>query len=400
MFLKRLLAGTVVAASLAGLAFVAHTLVPEKDLGSDVFREQFAVTLVLPHGSASIRTVDYYPDMRTRKSALEDHADGTTTHYDYRPDGTLSGAVVFAKVDGSVKVRPVVRRSVMEADGVTYLADTEFDGSGRVTKEVALQEDGSTTRRYFHADGTLAKDQVMVRDGSRWKLMNELAFAADGSKSRVLAVTAGVAAIDTLYGSDEVVRAVRTTDLKFGKYNEVWFDSDGKTPIREVEQNSSRTQVLVKRKDGSISEKFIWYGDLKTGSLTAYVMDKHSNKRLEQTQYFIEGQLRMRSAEVYLPDGRRTDLVMFRTHGQESGTVEFTVHFEGKNFTEPHTRHEFRTDNTLESVKKQKDNQTTISEQKFTAQQNVKPDINPDWITVRKVELPPQVIPYVEQREH
>ena len=50
-------------------------------------------------------------------------------------------------------------------------------------------------------------------------------------------------------------------------------------------------------------------------------------------------------------------------------------------------------------MKKQKDNQTTISEQKFTALQNIKPDINPDWITVRDVPLPPQVIAYVEERD-
>lgn len=400
MFLKRIIAGAAIATALAVLAFVAITLAPEKDLGRDVFREQFAVTLVLPKGTGSIRTVDYYPDSaHTRKSAVEDNADGTTTHFHYRPDGTLNDAIVFAKVDVNVKDRPVIRKSVMAADGVTYVTDFEYDIAGRTTKEVVLQMDGSTTRRYFHTDGSIARDQLMVRDGTRWKLMNELAFNADGSKARVLVVTAGVAGVDTLYGPGEVVLAVRTSDLKFGKYNEVWFDTDGKTPIRVVEQDSNRTTITVKRKDGSISEKFVWFGNMKGGNLTAYVMDGASNKRIEQTLYFIEGQLRMRSAEVYQPDGRKTDLVMFRTHGKEAGTVEFTVHFDGINFTQPHTRYEYRTDNTLESVKKQQDSTTIISEQKFTVQQNVKPGINPDWTTVREVPMPPQVIAYVEQRE-
>lgn len=399
MFLKRILAGAAIATALALLALGAFTLVPEKDLGRDVFREQHPVKLVLPTGTGSIRTVDFYPDKRTRKSAVEDHADGTTTHYHYRPDGTLSDAFVLGKAAENAKFRPVIRKSVMEADGVTYTADTEFDTTGRITKLVALQPDGSTTRRYFHADGKLAKDQLMVRNGDQWKLMSELAFQADGSKERVFAVTAGVEALDTLYGPGGVVRAVRKTDLKIGKYTEVWFDTDGKTPIREVDQDSNRTHVVVKRKDGTVSEDFTWYGDLKTGYLTALVMDNASKRRIEQSLYFIEGQLRLRSVEVYQPDGRRTDLVIFRTTGQGVGTVEFTVHFEGKNWTEPHTRREFRTDNTLESVKQQKDSQTTISEKKFAAWQNVKPDINPDWTTVRKVVIPPQVIPYVEQRD-
>lgn len=399
MFLKRILAGVATASALAALALVAYTLVPERDLGRDVFREQFAVKLVLPTGTGSIRTVEFYPDKRTRKSAVEDHADGTTTLYNYRPDGTLEGATVLAKAEENVTVRPIIRKSVMEADGVTYTTDTEYDITGRVTKTVVLQADGSTTRRYFHADGQIAKDQIMVRNGSQWKLMSELAFSADGAKERVLNVTAGVSAVDTLYGPGEVFRAVLTTDYKVGKYGEIWFDTDGKTPIREVEQDSNRTQVLVKRKDGSVAEKYVWYGEVKTGSLTVYVLDKAAKTRLEQTLFFTEGQLRMRSVEVYQADGRRTDLVVFRTTGAEVGTVEFAVHFDGKDWSEPHTRREFRTDNTLESLKKQKNNQTMVSEQKFAAWQNVKPDINPDWTTVRTVPLPPQVIAYVPERD-
>ncbi len=391
---------TAVVVTVAALVAI-HFSTPE-DLGSKVFLERFSVELVLPKSTGSIRTVDFYPDKITRKSAVEDHANGTTTHYHYRPDGTLSDAVVYAKVEENVSVRPVIRKSVMATDGVTYREDTEYDIIGRVTKLVALQADGTTTRRYFHPNGQLAKDQLMARDdSSRWKLMNERAFLADGSKERVLVVTKGVDAVDTLYGPGEVVRAVRTTDLRFGKYQELWFDTDGKTAIREVQQNSNRTEVVVRRKDGSLSEKFTWIGSIETGSLTALVMDEASNKRLEQTLYFIEGQLRMRSIEVYQADGRKTDLVVFRTYGKDAGTVEFIANFDtAEGFAGPHTRREFRTDDTLEVVKKQADSKTTISEQRIPPQQKIKPNLDSDWTTVRSVPLPPQVIAYIESREH
>lgn len=369
------------------------------NLGGDVFREHHGNQLELPRASGSIRTVELYPDKRTPRFGIEDHADGTTTHYYYRPDGTLEQAARFGKPDQLTGERAVLRNSLMEPDGVTYREDKEYLADGSLTKEVALQADGTTTRRYYHANGRIARDQVMERDARVWKLASESAFHADGTRQRQFLVTPGVSTVDTLYWPGEKVMAVRTHEHKASRYKEVWFDQDGETVIREVDQDWHGTKIVIKRKNGTVAEQHVWYGNVKDGSQYVTVMDEAGKKRLVQYLFVYEGELRLRSVEAYDAQGTWTDLVIFETVGPSAGNVEFEVKFEGGSWSGPHTRREYRKDGSLEVVYKKKDSNTVVSEKKFSETDNIRPAIDAEWTKRRMVTLPPQVIEFVPESE-
>jgi len=401
MFLRKLAPWAAGGAAIIAIALLSVNLVPEKNLANGAIQEHYGNKLVLPKGTASIRTLELYPDKRTPKFGVEDHSDGTTTHYHYRPDGTLERARVFGNAGDSAR-RPVIRESTMAADGKTYLTDVAYNLDGTVIRNVALLNDTTTTRRYFHNNGAIARDQIMSLDGKVWKLTSELAFREDGRKARVFTVTAGVSAVDTIYGDNQQVVALKTRDFKKDTYDEVWYAEDGKTELRVVKQTTSGTNVSVKRADGSTAQEVYWYGNIKD-AWVIYVKEMDAKGRLTFQQNFSlsEGEQRLRSVEFYTA-GIRKRLILFRTTGPENGNVEIETRFEGNtgNFGEPHTQWFYRKEGSLEAKRHYSKGSELVSETLYTESQNLRATVDPDWTKNRMVsEVPPQVIPYVPERD-
>lgn len=403
MFTKTKLAiiafvGVVVVAIIAA---VVITLWPQPDLADGIYPDRFGNQLHLPQKTGAIRTVEMYRDERTPKFGVEDHADGTTTHYHYRPDGTLASATRYAAADTTGN-RMVIRDSTMAADGFTYLRDLTYFADGSVSKDFSLREDGTTRRRFFHDNGVLAKEQVMEYEWRVWKVMSEKAFFADGLKSRVFLITRGKSLEDTIYGAGETLQAYKKHDYVARTYNETWYNDDGKTPLRKVEQTPDGTKATVLRNDGTVAEEYIWWGEVKKAGITVNLLDRAGRKRYEQTYWwgFDSNTLKFRSVEVFDAAGNLTDWVMYYTSGPESGKVEAEATFSSdKGWNGPHIRREYRKDGSLAVVKHNQNTSTTVSEEKFTAEQNILPTINPEWIARHAVDTPPQMVTYVPPRD-
>lgn len=385
----------VVASSVAGVVVFA----PQQDIAGDIFPERTGNQLQLPHGTGAIRTVEMWDDKRTPRFGIEDHADGTSTHYRYRADGTLASATRYAAADETGN-RAIIRDSAMKEDGFTYVKDIAYFADGSVEKDFSLSDDGTTLRRFYHSNGVLAKEQVMELEWRTWKVMSELAFYDNGNKARVFLITRGKSLVDTIYGADEKVQAFKKHDYLTRTYNEVWYFEDGKTEQRLVEQTSEGTTATVKREDGSIAETYSWWGEVKDSGITVSVMDDASRMWLKQTYWWDKGALRLRSVEVFDPAGKLTNFVMFYTSGSEAGSVEATVEFHGTDgWKDLHTRREYRKDGTLSVEKRQQNTGTTISETKYTPEENLRAEVNPEWVAVRSLPNPPQMIGYVSPRE-
>jgi antitoxin component YwqK of YwqJK toxin-antitoxin module len=403
MFTKNKLAlvafiGVVVLAIVAA-AVIAFT--PKPDLTSDLFPERFGNELQLPQNTGSIRTLEMWEDQRTPKFGIEDHADGSTTHYRYRPDGTLASATLYAAADQSGN-REVIRDSTMAADGFTYLKDITYFQDGTVWKDFVLADDGTTHRKFYHPNGVLAKEQVMEYEWRVWKLMSEQAFFDDGKKSRVFLITRGKSLEDTIYGAGQVLQVHKKHDYVARTYNETWYHDDGKTPLRVVEQTADGTTATVMRRDGTIAEEYRWWGEVQKSGITVNVFDRAGRKRYQQTYWwgYHTNKLEFRSVEVFDANGTLTNFVMYYTSGPESGKVEAEVTFSSKEgWKGPHVRREYRKDGSLAVAKTNQNTSTTVFEQKFDAAQNIQPTINPQWIVRHMVDTPPQMVTYVPPRD-
>lgn len=368
-----------------------------RDLAVDVFQER-TNRVELPTASGSIRTVELYPDKLTRKHGVEENADGTTNNYWYRPDGTLDHANTLGVPDAAGNRREV-RRTQMERDGVTFKSDLSFYKDGTSKSEIVLRDDKTTTRRYFHQSGELAKDQVMSLVNKVWYVTHEDAFYEDGAKQRVFRVEPGVSETDTLYAQNERVTAIKVQDLKAGTYKETWYYEDGTSPMREVWQDYSGTVITAKRKDGSVSVKTLFqYGNIVNAYITVQVFDRQGQKRLEQGFSKYEGTDRLRSVEVYR-DGKKKELLMlYGGGGPEAGGVEFHIIFDGDGFSGPRVRREYRKDGSL-AVERREGGSIPLSAVMFTEEQNIRhAALDPDIVKNRiPTELPPQKIQFIPE---
>lgn len=389
----------VVAIAIAAAAVIVFY--PKPDLTSDLFPDRFGNELQLPQKTGSIRTLEMWEDQRTPKFGIEDHADGTTTHYRYRSDGTLASATLYAAMDDSGQ-RAVIRDSTMAADGFTYVKDITYFADGSVWKDFVLADDGTTHRMFYHPNGILAKDQVMEYEWRVWKLMSEKAFYDDGKKARVFLITRGKSLEDTIYGAGETLQAHKKHDYVARTYTETWYHDDGKTPLRLVEQTSEGTKATVMRMDGTVAETYSWWGEVQKSGITVNIFDRAGRKRYEQTYWwgYQTNKLELRSVEVFDRNGKLTNFVMYYTSGPEAGKVEADATFSSdQGWSGPHVRREYRKDGTLAVAKQNKNTSTTISEEKFTAEQNILPTINSEWAVWHSVDTPPQMVTYVPPRD-
>jgi hypothetical protein len=404
MFGRQVLA----AAGLLALSLVAALIIAavgpgaEKDLAREAFQKPHGSRIELPKGSQSIRVVELYPDRRTRKHGVEDHPDGSTSHYWYRPDATLERAVTYASASAEGE-RTVLRLARMEPDGVTFTEELGYYLDGTLERHVILQEDGTTSRRYYHSNSQIARDQVLRRDGKEWRLAFEAAFRLDGTRERSFLITAGVSTVDTLFNEKERVVVVKTHDHKRETYAEAWYQDDGTTVKREVKQDYQGTTVVVFRDNGTALHRLVWHGNVKDGYLTVSVLNLAGKKVMDQTYYYHEGQQRLKSVELFGADEKRHRLIVFHS-ALSPLTVEFDVVFKtpvtGYGWQGPHHRRDYRKDGTLETEKENADSSTLVWERKFAVSDNVRPVVDPSWIKWRLPDdLPPQVIEYIPESD-
>lgn len=376
---------------------------PETPIDANLdFGTRLANRIELPTDSSSIRTVEYYADGKTRKAGVEDLADGTTNHYWYRANGTLDRAVAHAKADDN-GYRSILRQTQMEPDGVTFRFDREFYPDGKVAKSVVLEDKNTTSRRYYHANGTLAKDQVLRRSEKvKWHLFFESARRADGSKEREYKLVGTPDAVysftDYHYTPAGAVDVAKVADYMRGTYIEQHFNDVG-VLVKLIEQGQSGTSMKINRNDGSLAETYYWYGPVVNGYFMRTLFDTAGKKTATETWWFVGGQQLRRSAEWYDSAGNLKRQRVYR-YGQDAGTLESENIFEGNGWNSGNrTQRTFRPDGSLEKEVVSDGKGEKLSEQTFAPGTTGGAHAEHEVPVFPLKELPPQVIAYFED-EH
>lgn len=389
---------TLAAVSISALAMAGGYFATAGDtISTDVFPDRLPVRAEL-HQGEDLRTVEFHADGITPRHALAHNSDGTTSHYNYRVDGTLETAeTILTREDGT---NVVIRHADIMADGVTYKYDVQYFEDGvRKFKENRLVDATTQHRQYFHDNGVVRADQTIVYDSKSyskkgWKLFAESTYRPDASLVSTFKYLENDGS-DRQYFSDKgVLTSWKKVTNYASNYEEVQFQPDGKTPIRVMKQDHQNTEVITYRPDGSMFENRKWYGPVESAMMTVITYDQKGIRVLSQSYMGATDKYRLWSINSFTADGKDDHRHISFTVG---GAVTETVYFgDGSKWTNRY----FGVDGFLQKETDMVAGQGAVATREYTAADNIRMDIPAEWLVMTKWELPPQIIPYVPAYMH
>ncbi|MGD9681109.1 MAG: hypothetical protein AB7W16_07995 [Candidatus Obscuribacterales bacterium] len=401
MFRKATVITTVaVVALLSGVLTVTLMNREKPSITEGAFGSKLTHGVELPAGSGSIRVVDFWPDGITRKQGTEYNQDGSMSHYWFRNDGTLRHATTLGPAGDDGK-RPTIRVTDMAPDGRTFESDTEWYASGALKKVVKLESDGNTSRQFYFETGQLDREQQMVLADGTWKLASESAFRADGTRSRTFLV-GDKETTDMLFNEHEVAVVVKVHNKKLDQYTERWYEDDGKTLKRAVDQNDQGTLLAVKGEGGVDRVTYDFSGNMADGMLEVTFFDAHGVKVATQSWWVIEGKRVLRAVMFFDKDGKWDRQYLVEVSGPGAGKIERDTKFGGMDYRGNYTSRNYAPDGTLKSVNVYGPDGKQVSETTHNSQENIGPEIDPRVTEYKLFELsipetPPQAVEYVPQ---
>lgn len=401
MFKKATVFTTVAVVALLSVALTVTLMNRETDsIAGGAFAVKPTRGVELPAGSESIRIVDFWPDGTTRKEGTEYNRDGSVSQYWFRPDGTLRHATVLGP-EGEDGKRATLRVTDMAPDGRTFQTDTEWYASGALKKVVKLESDGNTSRRFYFETGQLDREQQMVLADGTWRLASESAFRADGTKSRTFLVGDGETT-DLLFNENELAVVVRVHNKKLDQYTERWYEDDGKTLKRAVDQNNQGTLLAIKGAGGVDRVTYDFSGNMADGMLEVTFYDEKGVKVATQSWWVLEGKRVLRAVMFFDKDGKWDRQYLIEVSGPGAGKVERDTKFGGMDFRGNYTSRNYAPDGTLKSVIVYGPDGKQVSETTHDSHENIAPEIDPRITRYKLFELsipetPPQVVEYVPQ---
>ncbi|MCA9801070.1 MAG: hypothetical protein KC777_03745 [Cyanobacteria bacterium HKST-UBA02] len=401
MFRKATVITTVtVVALLSGVLTVTLMNREKPSITEGAFGSKLTRGVELPAGSESIRIIDFWPDGITRKQGTEYNQDGSISHYWFREDGTLRHATTLGPAGDDGK-RPTIRVTDMAPDGRTFESDTEWYASGAMKKLVKLESDGNTSRQFYFENGQLDREQQMVLAEGTWKLASESAFRADGTKSRTFLV-GDKETTDMLFNEHEVAIVVKVHNKKLDQYTERWYEDDGKTLKRAVDQNDQGTLLAVKGEGGVDRVTYDFSGNMADGMLEVTFFDEHGVKVATQSWWVIEGKRVLRAVMFFDKDGKWDRQYLIEVSGAGAGKIERDTKFGGMDYRGNYTSRNYAPDGTLKSVNVYGPDGKQVSETTHNSQESIGPEIDPRVTEYKLFELsipetPPQAVEYVPQ---
>lgn len=390
------------AVSLSAIALAGGFYLTAGDtINNDVFPDHLSTRTEL-HPGEDLRNVEFYADGVTPRHSFAYNTDGTTSNYNYRPDGTLETAETILTKDDGTKI--VLRHADIMPDGVTYKHDVEYFADGvRKAKENTLVDGKTQHRLYYHENGAVRSDQTLVFDGQSlvytgqsyvkkgWFLSTESVYRADST----LASTFKSGANDSSERQNFSDKGVLVSWMKTGEYQSTYeeavYQADGKTLVRKMKQDHQNTEVTTYRPDGSPSETREWYGPVATAMMTVVTFDKNGIRVLTQSYMSASDKYRLYSINTYSADGKDDRRHISFTVG---GAATETVYFgDGSTWVNRY----FSASGFLQKEDDMKAGSGVQATREYTEADNIRMDIPKEWLVMTKWEAPKQVIPYVPQ---
>lgn len=367
----------------------------------DLWKNTLSVRYELREGEVG-RRVEYYPDLVTPRYALADLVDGNSQELFYRKDGTLEKSTTYGElVNGS---RSVLRISVMDSDGVTFIEDKSFFESGNPKSLLVLEDpDTSLQKMYYDKEGwTLALSRTISRanEDRAWFTIAESAFRENGSKSKTFEIEEGVETT-TFFDAEENVSQLLVLNRNKDLYTERDFGEDGETVIRSVDQDDDGTRMSLHRPDGTVLEQREWWGEVGASGMHVHKFDEEGRKIISQWWLIMDGELYLRQVRVIDPAGGfDRNMLIFETNGEGVGKVQYEMDYHSpRESNGPHTYREFHPDGTLKAEKIYSTGSELVSEKSFAPEDKVLVEHDPEWLEIQDVEFPPYVIEYIPDDE-
>lgn len=355
----------------------------------NVYPEKLPVQAQL-HDGEDLRNVEYYPDNVTPRRAVAYNKDGSESEYNYRPDGTLERAqTVLVDETGT---RTLIRKAEFLADGVTYKHDIEYFADGtRVRKELVLADANTQHRKYYHDNGAVYEDQVIVLDRKGWKLSTESEYRADSS----LVSTYQAFEYDSWERKFFDEKGALTMKQGVGRWGSEYTELtylNGTVAVREVIQNSSGTKLITRRPDGTIAEERQWYGPLTKAMMVVTIFDQNGKKDFYQSYYSRDdGGYDLSTLTIYAPNGNNARTVYY----EKDGKINETIY--NPEDSKKWMRRLYRANHTLSEEIDMETGKGKVATRTFSEEDNIRFEIPERFVEFFPFTLPDQVIEYHPQ---
>ncbi len=387
-----------VSLSAVALTGVLYTTGSET-FNADVFPDHLSVRAEL-HKGEDLRNVEFWSDGVTPRRSTAFNTDGTTSHYDYRPDGTLQTAETIRTLDNGTKI--VVRHADIMPDGATYKYDVQFFDDGvRKAKENRLVDAKTQHRLYYHENGVIRAEQTLLFDGQSlvyngsnyvrrgWYMDNESVYRADTSLASTYKSLANEGSERRNFSDKGVLVSWMKTGEYKSTYEEAIYQDDGKTLVRKMSQTHQNTSVSTYRPNGSIAETRQWFGPVDTAMMTVDTFDANGVRILTQSYMSASDKYRLYSINTYTADGKDDRRHISYDIG---GSATETVYFgDGSTWVNRY----FNAEGFLYKETDMKAGSGGGATREYTNADNIRMDIPKEWLVMTKWEAPKQVIPYI-----
>lgn len=349
-----------------------------------------------------IRNVEYFEDNITRRHATIINTDSSLTEFWYWPSGNLKEAITYFPENASGKGQRKVRRhATLLEDGITYATDFEYNLSGSVSTSTNLEKSGErATRRHFAANGKLTKEELFTKRPTTpiatWYRLSSCTFHSNGNLFESFeAVGFFGYAIKRFSADNHLLFTSQLSDYAT-EYQEKWFFDDGKSPKREVFQDTAGTKVRIYHPNGTRLEERAWHGPVQGGMMNIKSFDPVNGNQLLEQEFMQVGakylpyrftvfKANVKSLYIllYLDNPTRVQ-VATQYHSQIDDSGERTKTFYDK---DGYVIREFRETRTGEK--------RWLHEYKSSDKVKREPTaFNPEWIALRPYEMPPEIVKF------
>lgn len=335
------------------------------------------------HPGETVRVVEYGDDTFQKVTGTAGYPDGAVAELDYHPNNEVR-EILSHFADGRLK-----QWAILQPDGNSFVMNLLFHENGQLKEYTHyIDETRFSIERYTMA-GVPTLSLLQVLDESVWLVKDERRWDDDG----VLRLSThmdetGAFETKTFHRNARLASRI-TVDAQKSLYEEIVLLDDGATVYSTIKQTPEETLLTVYLDGGNyILRK--WNRSIADSSLTVQFFG--ADGVMDYEQWLMpdgKGGYKLYSVRVFDETGKQTRLILFH---QDVGGVSADVHLHAKEIYGPRTIYGYRKDGTLESVEEIGEKGAELSEEKFTVEEGIRPDVAAELLAWHEFTPPQQVI--------
>lgn len=295
------------------------------------FQQQLS-TRIEVHPGEVVREVEYNDDLKPISSHAE-HVQGAYTERSYwTGTDNLKTVITYGAADDAGR-RTILMQGELEPDGKTYRSFEQSYLDGSPYQELQLQNDGTTSRVYYHHNGEKHRSQLLVRSDKGkgpWQITFENVTRSDGTLEETYRTGEYHEFARERFNESGVLTQRIKQDKWQVHYTDEVFTEDGRTVVRFFDQKSDGTNLTLFRPDGSkklfveiygpVSTNWVritfyhedgspsyqqWWGDDSGKKYLWRILEYNRDGSFKRTVYYHNGSTVV-SREVVMDDGLET----------------------------------------------------------------------------------------------